>query len=163
MNHDTVRRPAGWLRTALALGLLGGCLWFIWSNSLISPAESQRRSEAAARFVTGLLGGVLGDSHAWVLFLKGNIRKIAHAAEFFVLGVTLAGTLMLLGRVHVHLVLHAMFAVLAVAVTDEALQIFSGRGAQVQDVLLDFAGGMAGLWGALLAYRVVRATLGRKR
>ena len=36
------------------------------------------------------------------------------------------------------------FAGLAVAVTDEALQLISNRGSQVQDVLLDFAGFLAG-------------------
>ena len=31
------------------------------------------------------------------------------------------------------------------AVTDEALQLISNRGSQVQDILLDFAGFLAGL------------------
>ena len=40
---------------------------------------------------------------------------------------------------------NSLFAGLAVAVTDETIQIFSGRGSQVLDVVLDFSGALTGI------------------
>ena len=51
------------------------------------------------------------------------------------------------------------FAGLAAAVTDEALQLISNRGSQVQDVLLDFAGFLTGL----LLCGLLCGIIGRKR
>ncbi|MDR0898627.1 MAG: VanZ family protein, partial [Oscillospiraceae bacterium] len=85
-----------------------------------------------------------------------------HAVEFAALGAAAVLLLTALRRVHAHMLLHAAGAVLAVAVADEAIQIFTGRGAMVQDVLLDFAGGMVGLLVMLLLRAVFRAIFWRR-
>ena len=150
----------GWPRALIASALLILCVWFIWSNSLLDPYASALRSEAVARFVARELSRILGERSPVVRFVVLNIRKIAHAVEFFVLGALCALMLAILRRVSFHMVLHAVLLCLFVAVADEAIQIFTGRGAMVQDILLDFGAAMAGLllalslWGIIL--RVVR-------
>lgn len=119
------------------------------------PEASSRRSEAVAEFVTRVLGGLLGQNSAVVQFVRNHIRKIAHAVEFAVLGGVSAVMLIVLKRVSFGMLLHAASAVLAVAVVDESIQLFSGRGSQVQDILLDFAGGMGGLLFILLVYLLI--------
>ena len=154
--------PIGWFRVALALLLLGGCVWFIWSNSALSPAESGRRSQMVADFLVRVLRGLLDSRSPLIRFVQANVRKIAHAVEFFVLGSVSVMMLIVLRRIHGHMLLHAVLLVLSVAVADESIQIFSGRGAMVQDVLLDFVGGMVGILTTLAAYAVVRGVFARR-
>lgn len=114
---------------------------FIWSNSLQSIPESQERSLGIMGKITPVLEVFVG---------KGNVtdhlvRKLAHFIEFGTLGCELALLAVLRKRVHFQPVVNCLFAVLSVAVIDEAIQIFSNRGSQVQDVLLDFAGAVTGI------------------
>ena len=60
-------------------------------------------------------------------------------------GTELCALLCLNRRQSVQGFVNCAFAGLAAAVTDEALQLLSNRGSQVQDVLLDFAGFVTGL------------------
>ena len=52
---------------------------------------------------------------------------------------------------------------LLAALTDETIQIFTGRGPQVQDVWLDFAGGAAGLLVMLALWALLRGVLRSRR
>ncbi|MCL1964091.1 MAG: VanZ family protein [Firmicutes bacterium] len=140
--------PAGWFRVALALLLVAGCVFFIWYNSTLSPAESARQSQRVADFLARLLGGRLGWRRL-AAYVQAHARKIAHAVEFFSLGTAAALMLATLRRVTWHTALHASFLVLCVAVTDEAIQMYTGRGSAVRDILLDFSGGMAGMLSVL--------------
>lgn len=140
-KHSGVSLP----RAVVALLLLLGCVFLIFGNSLLGPYESGLRSQAVADFIADFLGRRLGPNHAVVRFAVRNVRKIAHAVEFSLLGVVAALMLVILRRTTGHMVLHAVLLVLGVAVADESIQIFTGRGAQVQDILLDFFAGIAGL------------------
>jgi VanZ family protein len=133
----------------LACLLLVGCAWFIWGNSILSPAESNAQSELFTDFLARILGDSSGSASRVLRYMSTHVRKLAHAAEFAALGIAAAVILILLRRVNPHMVAHAFFLVLSVAVADEAIQIYTGRGAQVRDILLDFAGGSAGLAAAL--------------
>lgn len=122
--------------------LLALTLAFIWGNSLLPRTESQEISR-------GLLAELCAALETLGLHLDPQndhwLRKLAHFGEFAVLGAELCALLLLNRRVRLQGFVNCAFAGLAVAVTDEALQLISNRGSQVQDVLLDFAGFVTGL------------------
>ena len=117
-------------------------LSFIWGNSLISRTESQDLSR-------GLLGQICAALETVGVHIDPEndhwLRKLAHFCEFGLLGAELCALMLLNRRVCPQSYVNCAFAGLAVAVTDEALQLISNRGSQVQDVLLDFAGFAVGL------------------
>lgn len=145
MRSNRIVKPIHWFRKLVATVLLLGCILFIWGNSMLSPEDSSRLSKMVATFVTRVLHLVMDDNHPIARYLLQNIRKVAHAIEFFVLGSVSVLILKVLERASFSMVLHAVLLLLFVAVTDESIQMFTGRGAQVSDILLDFSGGMAGL------------------
>lgn len=65
------------------------------------------------------------------------ISKAPHVLEFFTLG--------FLPAARKPGVWFMLFSALAVAVTDETIQLFTGRASQVKDVVIDFAGALAGM------------------
>ena len=74
------------------------------------------------------------------------MRKSAHFCEFALLGCLTAWTGFLQNKRIVKNLTSIGFVCLATAVIDEYLQYYSaGRSAQVNDVVLDFAGVVAGL------------------
>lgn len=141
-----------WPRALLAIALLLGCIWFIFSNSLLDPHASSLRSDAVAAYLKGIMERFLGPRSPLIPLMQANIRKIAHAVEFFMLGFISALTLAILRRATFHMVLHAILLVLMTAVADESIQLFTSRGAQVQDILLDFFSGLAGCFLVLTIY-----------
>lgn len=155
--------PIRLLRFFFAFLLVGFCVAFIWHNSLQPPdvsAEFSRRVAAIlGRFANKVFGAQSGVSH----FLQQNVRKIAHAVEFALLGATSICMLAILGWMSTHMVLHGAFLVLLVAVADETIQAYTGRGSSVLDVALDFAGGLAGICLAGLIYLVIRGIARRIR
>ena len=122
--------------------LLALTLAFIWGNSLLPRTESQEISR-------GLLAELCAALETLGLHIDPQndhwLRKLAHFGEFGLLGAELCTLLFLNRRVRLQGFVNCAFAGLAVAVTDEALQLLSNRGSQVQDVLLDFAGFVTGL------------------
>ncbi len=130
--------------------LLLATLVFIWGNSLESLDESRTKSEDVLTFAAPFLELFIG---------RGNVtdhivRKMAHFIEFASLGVELALLCVLRYRVRIQPIVNCLFAGLAAAVTDEALQLISNRGSQVQDVLLDFSGFAFGSFSILALYIV---------
>ena len=144
-------------RRNIILGLLVLLtLAFIWGNSLLPRTESQEISR-------GLLAELCAAlEHVGMHLDPQNdhwLRKLAHFGEFGLLGAELGLLLCLNRRQSVQGFVNCAFAGLAVAVTDEALQLISNRGSQVQDVLLDFAGFLTGL----LLCGLLCGIIGRKR
>ena len=131
-------------------------LAFIWGNSLVSRAESQDLSR-------GLLARVCAALETLGLYLDPQedywLRKLAHFGEFGLLGVELCLLMFLNRRGSVQGFVNCAFAGLSAATMDEALQLISNRGSQVQDVLLDFAGFLSGL----LLCGLLCGIIGRKR
>ena len=69
------------------------------------------------------------------------IRKLAHFLEFALLGVILCNVYAAFGVSHRTATGYILFLGLAVAVTDEYIQLHApGRSALVTDVILDFSG-----------------------
>ena len=109
---------------------------FIWGNSLQSTTNSAQTSSGVYTFFKPLLDFVFGKNN----FTHTHFRKLAHFAEFFVLGIEIY----LLFRVKygnirckiITIVLIGFFA----GLIDESLQVLSSRGASMLDVLIDFSG-----------------------
>lgn len=122
--------------------LLALTLAFIWGNSLLPRTESQEISR-------GLLAELCAAlEHVGLHIDPQNdhwLRKLAHFGEFGLLGAELCALLFLNRRARLQGFVNCAFAGLSAATVDEALQLISHRGSQVQDVLLDFAGFLAGL------------------
>lgn len=121
---------------------------FIFSNSLKNSAESYSDSDLLADLFGPLIKALFGEE-ADVSFW---VRKAAHFAEFFILGVLVYGTVALISR---RLTGYAWFFVLAVAVIDEFIQKFTGRTSSVSDVIIDFCGAASGCLVVVALYAAV--------
>ena len=121
-------------------------LGFIFSQSLHSAAESSVHSGRLTRLLQWLL-----QTAQPVDELEHLVRKLAHFAEFFILGAFALATLAVFGLlteqpVNRGVFAHAALAGLLAALCDETLQLASpGRSAQLSDVWLDWAGFLCGL------------------
>ena len=122
------------LRLLLRLVLIA-TLCFIWSNSMVGKEDSASLSRTVTAWLNGI--GIPVTEHF--------VRKSAHFCEFGLLGCELMLLFWLRSGVHFQNLCNAAFAALLSAVTDETIQIFSGRGSQVQDVVLDFSGALTGI------------------
>lgn len=111
---------------------------FIWQQSTLPPVESAATSDAVRDVVVPAVGGPT----TWVGgFLDRFLRKIAHFTEFGILGLTVEAYLSYRHTVRADLL--ALAFGVAVASCDELLQLATGRGAAVLDVLIDVCGYLA--------------------
>ncbi len=125
-------------------------LAFIWGNSLDSRETSRQKSDLVARLVMPALHAVLGPFVAREAIDGIDIRKIAHFAEFFLLGAE-AALLFVLVRPYLAVPVYALFLfALGVAICDELLQFVSMRAPMLKDIVLDMAGASAGISASLL-------------
>lgn len=132
--------------------LTAGYIVFILSNSLkpasVSGANSQSIVDVINSFFKILNLNIVLTNHI--------IRKTAHFAEFFLLGIITTSAFRVFTKTPYKNIFTILFIGLATAVSDETVQIFvDGRGSQVSDVLLDFSGVLAGTLIALLFYIVM--------
>ena len=114
---------------------------FIWSNSLQSIPESQAESQSVLEIIEPILEAFVGEGNV----TENLVRKLAHFAEFALLGVELVLLLAATHKISLQNVINCMFASLLVAVIDETIQVYSQRGSQVTDVILDFTGALIGI------------------
>lgn len=127
---------------------------FIFSNSMKDPTSSLAQSDTVAEKLEPFLApqAVQQEEHSEIpARLSGLVRKSAHVVEFCALGLCLGGLAVSLGRYcrRTFVALPLLLA-LFVGVTDEYIQSFTGRTSSVRDILLDFAGGAAGILIAFL-------------
>ena len=147
MKHERKKAAVWW--TVITLTVL-----LIWGQSLLGRELSRLQSES----VQGFLGSLLGE---WVYdtFLYQNIRKVAHFAEYALLGMEWMGyRLTVCGARRPARWLLCTFGP-AVAVCDELLQFVSARAPRVTDVLLDCGGyvcGAAAVFGLVWLWRRLR-------
>lgn len=109
-------------------------LAFIFSRSLRDIPDSKEESRQVMSFLLPVLEFFFGAGNVTV----NLVRKLAHLVEFGVLGFEVG---LLTARFRTEPFLFCLVA----ALTDETIQIFTGRGPQIQDVWLDFAGAVAGI------------------
>ena len=140
-----------WLWIFAVLSLL--TVAFIWGNSLRSIPESAAQSSVVAETIRPVLDP---QQQMDPPTYHNLVRKLAHLAEFFVLGLFVCGFTVCLGlELKKQLICMPMLIVLLVAVGDEFIQHFTNRGSLVTDVVLDFAGAMAGLLLTAVLYRII--------
>ncbi len=137
---------------ALLLALLG----FIWGHSMMSPEDSSNESLWLLQLLTPLLELFFGPGQVTHYL----IRKLAHFAEFAALGFLLYGNATC-WTARRQWCMAGQLGLLA-AFLDETIQIFSGRGAQIQDVWLDFSGVIAGILFGLFVFWLAKK-MGRVR
>ena len=116
---------------------------FIWSNSMKEASHSNAQSMAMAESLQPVL-----DSKEEIAEWKFHdfVRKLAHIAEFFLLGLAVSGFGVSLSAYRKKaLISLPILMVLLVAVADEFIQHFTHRGSMVTDVVLDFASSAVGL------------------
>ncbi len=120
---------------------------FIWSNSIKSEERSNSDSQAVADRVESLVKtDEDGKGQSSYKVLLGKVRQAAHGVEFFVLGLETASLCFVISKkFSFQKIWNVISAALAVAVADEAIQILSGRGPEVSDILLDIGGAFAGV------------------
>ena len=125
--------------------LVLGVFWLlvIWGNSLRTAAESAAQSGGLLQLIQPLLLalGVPGE-------IQHNLlRKLAHMAEFAVLGLLWSGAL----RGGKKAGLKVLAICVAAASLDETIQLFvPGRSGEIRDVLIDTLGGILGICCAVL-------------
>ncbi len=120
----------------IIIALLIAALVFIWGNSLLSRQASQLLSDTVQGKITQITGGDTSNG-----VNSAVLRKAAHFLEFAVLG----GILVLLLREKKKAYLKAFLISAVCAALDETIQIFSGRGNSILDVLLDSFGAAFGV------------------
>lgn len=127
-------------------------LWIcvIWGHSMMPPAMSGAESD----WVEALLRNLLPFE------LPFPVRKMAHFTAFAVLGVLTQLVYRHFFGLHLQCVANVLFTGLLVAVTDEFIQSFTGRGPMVSDIVLDFSGC---IFGVLLCSLCLLAYVKRKR
>lgn len=115
---------------------------FIFYNSAQPVPESQKASLSVADKIATIAPNGGEAPKGWHSFV-GYIRKVAHVVEFFSLGAELALLVFVLFKKRsIQAVWNVLSIALFTAVADESIQILSGRGPKVQDVLLDFCGAL---------------------
>lgn len=115
--------------------LMAATILFLWGNSLLPTPVSAEVSSGLSRW----LEAVFGPS-AFIRFVAGNIRKIAHFTLYGILGVETVLTTRLARGLTARRVVQLLYFALTIAFVDESLQVLSGRGPMIQDVWLDLSG-----------------------
>ena len=130
------------LRIILLIGIFGTLL-FTFIQSMLPPEESSEVSED----VKGFLETIIPPDTEVGEFVHENVRKIAHFTEYFVLGIFTSLYVVIfmprtasLPRERIRFVIYSVASAPLVALFDETIQIFSGRGPSVSDVWLDTLG-----------------------
>ena len=135
---------------------LAGTILFIFTNSSQIGAESGLRSASLTQWLNALMGR-LGIGFA---FTEGLVRKLAHLAEYALLGFWTMLTLRVYTRRILAFAAWPMLIGLLVAIADECYQLtVPGRAGLVTDVAIDFGGVVLGLCAALFIQLLVGAIL----
>ncbi|MBE7027532.1 MAG: VanZ family protein [Ruminococcaceae bacterium] len=115
---------------------------FIFSNSLKGSHDTVSQSKLVASKIQKVVDS---DKKISRDIFHGVIRKIAHIAEFSLLGIGLGAIFYFVylfwGKKYISL---PMLLGLSVAVSDEFIQSFGSRKSMVSDVLIDFGGTIFG-------------------
>jgi VanZ family protein len=114
-----------------------GIIAFIWIHSMIPGDESA----AESGFVLELITKIIGDSAV----TEHIVRKMAHFTEYMMLGIVCYTDFWVYGKKGFRFLPTALYICLAVAVTDESIQLFTvGRSGMLFDVWIDHLGSIFG-------------------
>ena len=141
-------------RKALSAALISLCIAtvaFIWGNSMLGSKASSDVSNSVLGALDPIIRrfGIVSRDDLW-------LRKLAHFTEFAALGAELLFLAAVKRKSGFQTASNCAFASLLVALTDETIQLVSGRNSQVLDVLLDFSGAVTGILIAWLICRIIK-------
>ena len=124
---------------------------FIWGNSMLGSKASSNVSNSVLGALDPIIRrfGIVSKDDLW-------LRKLAHFTEFAAFGAELLFLAAVRRRLGLQAASNCAFASLLVALTDETIQLASGRNSQVLDVLLDFSGALTGILIAWLICRLIK-------
>ena len=124
---------------------------FIWGNSMLGSKASSNVSNSVLGALDPIIRrfGIVSKDDLW-------LRKLAHFTEFAALCAELLFLAAVRRRLGLQAASNCAFAALLVALTDETIQLISGRNSQVLDVLLDFSGSLTGILIAWLICRLIK-------
>ncbi len=120
-------------------------IMFIWGNSMLSQDSSHNLSSVFRDLLNRLLHDTINVDNS---FSENFVRKLAHVFEYLVLGLLVA-LCFLKPKLRVWIAILA--AGVLTASIDEIIQIFTGRGPAVKDVMIDTCGYFLGFLIASLA------------
>lgn len=148
------------------------CVWvalilltiaFIFYNSAQTVPKSNEVATSVAETIAPISKNEYDTPADWRAFVL-QVRKAAHAVEFFLLGTELFVLFFLFRKPRgIQTFWNVLSAPVVIAVADESIQILSGRGPKVQDVLLDFCGAAAAVALCSVLYFSVRALVHRSQ
>lgn len=158
-NAEAVKDRAFALLVLLHALLVFAAL-FIFSQSLPDREASKEISVDVTSKIAPFLELFLGSGNV----SDHLVRKAAHFAEFFVFGALSAVCAVMRAKyaarktegvaaIRVQSFINAAFLSLAAALTDETIQLFTGRGSQVADVWLDFSGAVCAIFAVFVFVR----------
>ena len=131
------RNVAIWILLAVIIVIV----IFIFGNSLKSRDASKSDSDFIVSIISPIIEKIFGRVPENIGFI---VRKLAHLTEFAFLGLSAMALASRLKKIWSDVYGYTCFCVLLIAVFDEFIQIFSGRGSSVSDVLIDLFGALVG-------------------
>lgn len=128
----------------------------IWFNSSLSIPVSSAQSEITEKIVEKV---VLAEV-PFFQYLINHLRKSAHVIEYGVLGIEVFMIFVVGGKKpfpkgifkNFQRIWNMITLPLFIAVTDESIQILSGRGPAIRDVLFDMSGALGGIFICTIVY-----------
>lgn len=125
------------LSVRILLVTISATILTFFVQSAFPPSLSSAESDAVSGFLAYIIPAdtVIGE------FVHTYIRKIGHFCEYGLLGIQLALLVNVSKTENMkRSIFYSHIFALVVALFDETVQIFSGRGPSVSDVWLDFIG-----------------------
>ena len=123
-------------------------LWMlvIFMFSHQPATESNELSSGITIIITDIVEKVAPDNTFDQVNLNLIVRKCAHFAVYFILGILVANALISNDIARHRVVLLALLICVTYAISDEIHQLFlPGRSGQVRDVFIDSTGGLVGI------------------
>ena len=130
--------------------ILVAVVLFIWAQSVIPPTESTEES----MFVLDTIQSIIDSMGIKLELTHHFIRKAAHFTEHAVAG-SLISVLLIDDKNKLVKICVPLVCGLLIGFIDETIQIFSGRGSMIQDVWLDFSGGLFGCFVTRTVYWLI--------
>ncbi len=121
---------------AVLIPLIVLTLGFIFYSSTLSKNESLDASNKFAE----LFGEMIDAFFALFTDEKLSIRKLAHFAEYCILGIEVSALAHFTAKKNIQTLGNILLLGISASVADEAIQILSNRGPAITDVLIDLMG-----------------------